>query len=173
MKTIIVSLATMGLMLCTALSSELRMDYSSGWSPSCTLKIDFVTGKMTLAQSTGEMLQGQLPNHTNVGIYVSGMLDMIAKIKPKDQIFGEDAPVYKIHFVDGNKQKDAVIGIVGVPGAIYLNEGYPAERELNEVRTFVKNAPSHVLVKVLNGIIETHLVKKTSKAQSLPTTIKP
>jgi len=134
--------------------SELSLRFTAGWSPSYDLKINFDTGAVVYSEDKADAPHlYQLPNRKNVGLYVRALAEKI----PAGQsigTFGDDFPVYRITFTDGKFARDFTIGVLAFTGAVSLNEGYSAEKELKEDATFVKNIQSWFLCNLLNSIVD-------------------
>lgn len=150
------------LLLCvaqTVYASELKVKFQTGWGTNYSLQFDFDKGeiayqpdKRNADEKPAELQRKKLINSKNVGLYVKAL---VTRIKADDPggIFGDDAPTYHISFTDGDFRKEFTMGFISPPSAIFLNEGYSAEKELETARAFSKAIDSYFLCNLIDMIV--------------------
>jgi hypothetical protein len=149
-------------LLCVAQTidaSELKVKFQNGWGTDYSLQFDFDKGEITYQpdkkdtdEKPAELQRRKLINSKNVGLYVKAL---VTRIKADDPggIFGDDAPTYHIIFTDRDFHKEFTMGFISPPSAIFLNEGYSAEKELETAKAFTKAIDSYFLCNLIDMIV--------------------
>jgi len=135
----------------TALGDELVWDYGHGWTEGFVLTIDSEKATVTFNDRDKKKTWVKpLNNAKNVMAYLDALL---AKI-PKEGMgqSADDGVLHKITLNQGGKKLTCEICDVSPPGSIFLNEGYPVERELKEATRFVKEVDGFLLVNQLETL---------------------
>ncbi len=140
-------------------ASELTVEYTDGWSVDYALRVDFDTGKAAYLpkpeadNAKPVPIHGTVKNSKNVGEYVKALIQRIPEDNPGGD-FGDDFPLYKITFMDGDFRKSLMIGSIHPPGAIHLNEGRTAQQELDEAKAFKDSIDSYLLCNLIGFLAE-------------------
>ena len=140
-------------------ASELTVEYTAGWSPDYSLRVDFDTGKAAYlpkpeaANAKPVPIHGTVKNSKNVGEYVKALIQRIPEDNPGGD-FGDDFPLYQITFVHGEFRKTLRIGSIHPPSAIHLNEGRTAQQELDGAKAFKDSIDSYLLCNLIGFLAE-------------------